>query len=291
MCKVKNLLYTTKEKPWPITCVYKKTIDSPENYRMHLNNMCEIYIFVDGKADYLVENRCFQIDSYDVVILNPYEPHMPLLKDYDWYERFYFLVPLTAFEHMENDPLRLLTQENTKGNNYISLPLDKKERLKEYLEIFKEEEISPHQDPVWEMRAMSAFFGILGLLNENVLSTWLHTRPRETINMPPIIFGVLKYIDEHISTSFSEKDIADEFHISVPYLSRIFKNSINVGLKKYILLCKIGNAKRMLDEGQSVTDTCFACGFNDCSYFIKVFKTYAGITPYQYHANGQRQIK
>ncbi len=42
-------------------------------------------------------------------------------------------------------------------------------------------------------------------------------------------------------------------------------------------------ACELLSAGKSsVTETAFACGFNDLSYFIRVFKRFQGVTPKQY---------
>ena len=45
----------------------------------------------------------------------------------------------------------------------------------------------------------------------------------------------------------------------------------------------------MLDEGADVTSVCYDCGFNDCSYFIKVFKSYVGMTPFRYKNKSKSQ--
>ena len=85
----------------------------------------------------------------------------------------------------------------------------------------------------------------------------------------------------HFSRS-SSRNSRLRFGISEPYASRLFKKHIGKGLKRYMIVRKIGHAKKLLDGGSTVTETCFACGFNDCSYFIKVFKSYTGVTPYKY---------
>ena len=287
-----NEIRTHKDATEGITCVYHKAEGCPEDHRMHLNSMCEIYIFVAGEADYIVESRCFPLEPYDVLILNPYEPHTPLLKGRELYERFYFLVPVDSFVFMDNDPMDVLLKENKKGNNRISLPPEKKEQLKGLLETFKTG--WQRRDRVASLSAYSAFLGILSLLGGHILGQSLGEPAgtegyKETDDMPPIILDVLRYIEKHLAEDFSEEDLAANFHISAPYLSRLFKNKIKMGLKKYVLLRRVGVAKKVLSSGKSVTETCFECGFNDCSYFIKVFKTYTGVTPYKYQMLSKNQ--
>ncbi len=289
--ELRNQFRTHKDVSAGVLCAYRKGISYASEYSMHLNGMCEIYCFIQGEADYIVESRCFPLEPYDIVILNPYEPHTPLLKqDGQLYERFFFHVPVDAFSFMENDPMDIILNENKKGNNRISLPPDKKEILKGYLEIFKEN-WSPH-DRVTTLEAYSSLLGMLMLLNEHILglsdSTSASLSAYENVDdMPPIIFDVLRYIEKNLSVAFSEEELAANFRISAPYLSRLFKNHIKMGLKKYILLRRVGYAKKLLSGGMSVTDTCFECGFNDCSYFIKVFKTYTGTTPYKFQLSSK----
>ncbi len=289
--EIKNQLRTYKDISSGILCVYGNHIGYAQEFNMHLNGMLEIYCFVEGEADYIVESRCYALEPYDIMILNPYEPHTPILKkDGMPYERFYFHIPADAFSFMESDPMDVLLNENRKGNNRISLPPEKKERLKALLEIFKED--WSWQDRATSLTAYSALLGILALLNEHILSLADPNAPRlprhdDLNNMPPIIFDVLRYIEKNLSSGFSEEELAINFHISAPYLSRLFKTHIKMGLKKYILLRRVGYAKKLLSGGMSVTDTCFERGFNDCSYFIKVFRTYTGTTPYKFQLSGK----
>ena len=275
----KNLLYVSKSAREPITCFYKRSQDKPEDYHMHLNSMCEIYVFVAGDADYIVENRCFPIEPYDVIILNPYEPHMPLLKNDRLYERYVFLLPLDTFSFMERDPMEILIHENRKGNNRISLSREKKALLRKHLQYFRTE--WTRGDAVASTYAYSAILGMLALLNEHILSGEGTPIPTTAPDMPPVIADALRYVEDNLALPFTVETIAENFHISVPYLSRLFKATVRIGLKKYILLRRIGYAKKLLADGKSVTDACFGSGFNDCSYFIKVFKSYTGTTPYK----------
>ncbi len=47
---------------------------------------------------------------------------------------------------------------------------------------------------------------------------------------------------------------------------------------------RLERGKEMLGEGISVTDTAYACGFNDAGYFCRLFKKEYGVSPSQYQA-------
>lgn len=288
----KNLLWSSKDASEPISCFFKRNRAYSENYSIHLSNYWEIYILVEGEVDRIVEDRCFSLKPYDVVILNPYEPHSHRITKQDWYERLYFWIPSDAFAFMKTDPMESLMRENCKGHNLICLPPEKKEALKGLLDVFKQ--AWSRGDRATELAGFGAFMGILSLLNEHI-ATLADGRESDatlyetTVDIPPVVFDVLRYIENNVSAPLSEEDLAAKFHISTSYLSRLFKKHIGQGLKKYMVVRKIGHAKKLLDSGKTVTETCFECGFNDCSYFIKVFKTYAGFTPYKYQLSSKNR--
>lgn len=286
--QIANQLYFTKNIKTPISCVHKISYDKHENFSMHLNAMCEIYIFVSGEADYIVESRCYPLTPYDVIIINPYEPHMPLVKHGCEYERYYFLLPLNIFSFMRNDPMQLLLHENRRGNNLIRLPAEKKEILKSNLNCFQN--LWPDENVSLYTQACSSLLGILGLLNEHISCNNPVLLSSSDGIMPDLVADVLHYIQNNLSSDLNEAVLANIFHVSTAHLSRQFKDHVKIGLKKYTLFCRIGYAKRLLDSGRNVTEACFESGFTDCSYFIKVFKSYTGITPYKYQlARTQRK--
>jgi methylphosphotriester-DNA--protein-cysteine methyltransferase len=65
-------------------------------------------------------------------------------------------------------------------------------------------------------------------------------------------------------------------------MSALFSKHIGVTVREYLRIRKVGLAKQLLDGGASVTFACYESGFGDCSYFIKCFKQYTGLTPLQY---------
>ena len=100
--------------------------------------------------------------------------------------------------------------------------------------------------------------------------------------MPDIVTRTMMYIMENYENKLSLEELASKSNCSVTYLSRIFKRYVGLTVYNYIIATRISNAQIMLKENMSVTETCFACGFDDCSNFIRTFKKNIGKTPMQF---------
>ncbi|MFI3284621.1 MAG: helix-turn-helix domain-containing protein [Erysipelotrichaceae bacterium] len=53
-------------------------------------------------------------------------------------------------------------------------------------------------------------------------------------------------------------------------------------ISEYINQQKVEEAKIMLSKGSSISETSDNLGFNDESYFGKIFKKYTGLSPKKY---------
>ena len=62
--------------------------------------------------------------------------------------------------------------------------------------------------------------------------------------------------------------------------SRNFHSALGLTFREYVMRARIAEARRMLVEGgHSVTDVAFATGFNDGSYFARMYRRHTGMLP------------
>ena len=90
------------------------------------------------------------------------------------------------------------------------------------------------------------------------------------------------YADENLSVQM----LADHFELSLPYLSREFKNSRGIGVLNYINHYRIEKAKEILtqEEGITLSETARRVGYSSSQTLIRIFKRYEGVTPGQYRS-------
>lgn len=103
-------------------------------------------------------------------------------------------------------------------------------------------------------------------------------RPRsETVNK------VLAYLAEHYTEpDFSLGRTARHFYISYAYLSQLFSREMGESFNHYLTGKRLDKAKQLLADGVKLEDAALQSGYNDASYFNKVFKKETGRTPGEY---------
>jgi len=98
-----------------------------------------------------------------------------------------------------------------------------------------------------------------------------------------LIRSAIEYICSNFNTELTLEDVAENVHLNPTYFSTLFKQSTGSSFKEYLNMIRIEESKRLLANTEySIIDIAIATGFEDQSYFSKVFKKYTGITPKQY---------
>ena len=107
-----------------------------------------------------------------------------------------------------------------------------------------------------------------------------------TAKMPQVekrLVRVLDYIDEHIQQPITIDQLADLTFLSKDHLIRLFKKHLNETPVSYINRKKIEKAQlMMLADDSSIQELSFRLGFENISYFNRLFKKVTGETPTGY---------
>lgn len=97
------------------------------------------------------------------------------------------------------------------------------------------------------------------------------------------------YIRTHHAEQISLDEIADSVHISKSECCRCFARTLQMTPFEYLMKYRIFEAtKKMMehpDEPTSIADLALSVGFNNTSYFNKLFKKFLGCTPTYYRTH------
>lgn len=128
------------------------------------------------------------------------------------------------------------------------------------------------------------------LVMQELVIRLMQTKAREMllVNYQPLVTTnrlahVAKYVDEHLHKPLTVHDLANQACMSEPTFFRCFKQEFGMTPVEFINQRRIQFAMRLLRTSQqALGDICFLCGYNNVTYFLKLFKKTVGLTPAQY---------
>ena len=121
---------------------------------------------------------------------------------------------------------------------------------------------------------------IIRIIQTQTVKKFDNVLPLESNN--PLL-PTIEYIRSNIRETIHLKDLSDKACMSTTSFYRYFKRELGMSPIEYILNEKIKYAKKLLSNPNvQVNEVSYATGFEDCNYFIRLFKKYEGITPKQY---------
>lgn len=91
------------------------------------------------------------------------------------------------------------------------------------------------------------------------------------------------YIEQHFHENFSLNELAERFHFSPQYIARRFKEKYNMTIISYQMELRMEKAKSLLEYTDlPVVKISEMIGYQDESYFSKVFRKQHGLPPLKY---------
>ncbi|MEJ9217836.1 helix-turn-helix domain-containing protein [Paenibacillus glucanolyticus] len=106
----------------------------------------------------------------------------------------------------------------------------------------------------------------------------------------PILESV-QYIHDHYDQPLWLEELCARTMMSRTSFCRRFKEVTGRTFSQYLANYRIRMAMRLLTEPElTITDVCFKVGFNELSYFCRIFKKYTGTTPAYYKKNAFKTV-
>lgn len=98
-----------------------------------------------------------------------------------------------------------------------------------------------------------------------------------------VIQRVKAYIKANLDKRLSLSEVATLFGVSQNYLSTLFARYANIGFVEYTTDQKMEKAKSLMATGDwKIYELASKLGYEDSSYFSKVFKQHEGVSPREY---------
>ncbi len=235
-----------------------------ENYRY-----CVLHYILEGTAELIIRQQSYHLKKGDLFILGPGMAHSYSCTSSDGIE-------LLWIEFLGANS-REIFQDIQKKNLHVLHPPHNKTVVQCMRDIsdYITEKVVLENDQLYTVSHM---------VYKMICTLIIETNSVNSVEgqIPQTLRNVLEHIHLHL---FSPLDIADLAKLSQRSYSefcRYFKRYIGCSPKKYVNAQKINKACDMLEDGYEIDDIAEKLDFSDTSYFIKVFKRFNGVTPYQY---------
>lgn len=243
--------------------VYVDTEDLPDDGE-HIHHCAELYLHLDGDVSFLVKNKMYSVSRGDVILTRANDFHHCVYNSSCVHKHFCLWLS-------EEDGL--LSYVLSEGSHRVRPAIEERETLIEaFFELY---DATRNEDTLGESAAVLRIFKLLRKAASS-------TPQRREDSLPTDFQRILDYINENYGELTNAQELCGKFFISPSTLNRWFTKHLRVSPKSYLESVKLSEAKRMLDKGKNVTNTCFDCGFSDLSHFIRVFKKKFGTTPKAY---------
>ena len=108
----------------------------------------------------------------------------------------------------------------------------------------------------------------------------------ENESIQSIMLQCQKYIKEYFYEDLSLSGLADRYHVSASYFSKAFKQVTGENLMSCISRVRIEKAVQYMEQGLTLTEIAQRVGYDDYSYFNRVFRKIMGKGPREYKMTG-----
>ena len=96
------------------------------------------------------------------------------------------------------------------------------------------------------------------------------------------VIAIRNFINTNFDRDINLDLLSHIRYVSKYHLLRLFKKYYGLTPRQYLMDKRIEKSKEFLKSGTSVTETCFAVGFNSLGSFSTLFKNKTGKSPTQF---------
>ncbi len=107
--------------------------------------------------------------------------------------------------------------------------------------------------------------------------------PTQTAAYSKPVKESIKLIEKNYDRNLSLEEICREVAVSKNYFSYLFKRETGMNLWNYLTIIRLQHAKQLLEETDLKSyEIAFKVGYDNPSYFSKIFRKYENMTPNEY---------
>ena len=204
-------------------------LHSINEYRTHIHKDLEIILVIEGSINIREGDKNYILKENDLILINPGEVHNTSRTDEDNICLVFQLDPKSIDFIF---PLFSKVKIDCKSFNYEKEEQKRFDIIRKRLASMLKEQTKKALG--YQLKIGSETFLLVRDLLHNFEATEINeTNLEESTDNIIRMNRIIRYIDENLNDSVTLEDIANVEGMSVPYLSRLFKNSIGMTFQEY----------------------------------------------------------
>ncbi|MEY8745197.1 AraC family transcriptional regulator [Paenibacillus tundrae] len=245
----------------------------------HAHAQYEIYYFHAGECTYIIGDRVYVLAPGDLVLMHGMTLHRPHPIAGKRYERTTLhFDPSAVRSHLHPDRMdEVLQPFEELGNCRINLKGEVRAEFEQLL--LQLHQLSLHTGSFVQERLNVRLCELLYVIADICQGNLEEHRPSS--DKERHVQHIIRYVDMHYMHDISLDDLANELHLSKPYMAGLFKETTGSTIFKYLYDRRINQAKVLFQfqPGISVTEAARLSGFKRLSHFSRIFKQSVGCGP------------
>ena len=239
------------------------------------HNFWECVLVRKGEICVSADERIYHLKENEIIFHKPLELHKFNIESSDGADLFIFSFSLEGegAELLKDKVFKLSPQQREIAESTIEFVKDNTKDGKGFYGFekgFGKLENSKISSQRLALKITELF---LGLLESNNISASFDGYEATVFKT------AVDYMNSYIHRNVSTEELAEECHLSVSSIKRLFKKYTGIGVHSYFLTLKIKTATQLLESGVSVTETAAKLGFSSQGYFSAAYKRETGISP------------
>lgn len=254
---------------------YMASNEITKQYLLHCHNFYEVYYFIDGDVDYLVEGRRYKPTPHSLLLLSPHVFHGVRINESRTYRRFamHFHPDILSAERRAFLLSAFPTLEKPHGKQVYYENADRC-RISDYFNALVECAGKPgtfmeHYLPI----AVEALLAQIATIADTTEEAAAQTVPSDSIS------AIIFYLNSHLTEHITLEQISEQFFISKHYLNKAFRKATGTTVLDYLIRKRITCAQQLLLAGCSAGEAAAKSGFRDYSVFYRAYMRIVGHPP------------
>ena len=255
--------------------------DTAYNMVKHWHPECEIQYFYQGKRHFFIDQRQYLAKSGCLVIVDAQQVHNTYSDKNPYHDRMVVHIDKERFQESAKALGIDIHQFFIEHRGLIQIPQADRPYVESCLHELAEE--LGEKKHLYQTVAQLRLFDLIVYLKRLKNTGARQKNQQVELEMHEIVNEIGHYIRKHYASVGSLEEIAKQFYLDKCYLSRIFKRCTGYTVSEFTNVQRIQQAQRLLEDTElSMADIANAVGYENISYFNRVFKKYIETSPLKY---------